>query len=80
MPAQRISTWLAIRCREPLFWRFLKVDDEPSAIHLVRALCDVTSRREFDYDKEAAQRFHEIIRRPFLEFTNNQEQKSVRPQ
>ncbi|MFM9434547.1 hypothetical protein ACFDR9_001606 [Janthinobacterium sp. CG_23.3] len=71
MTSQRISTWLALRCKEPLFWRFLQVANESDAIVAVRKLCDVTSRREFDRDQEAAKRFHEIIRHPFIDFTHD---------
>lgn len=68
MRGQLISNWLALRCKEPLFWRFLKVQDEPAAISRVRSLCEVKSRREFDTDWEAAQRFHEIIRKPYITY------------
>lgn len=72
---QRLSTWVALRCKEPLFWRFLQVKDEPSAIHVVRTLCGVESRSEFDCDPEAEQRLHQIIRYPFITFTHDQESK-----
>lgn len=72
MATQRLSTWVALRCKEPLFWRFLQVKDEPSAVHVVRTLCDVKSRSEFDTDPTAAQRFHQIIRHPYNHFTNDQ--------
>jgi len=65
---QKISQWLALRCKEEVFQRFLRVTDEPSAIHQVRALCEVKSRREFDTDPEAAERFHQIIRKPYKNY------------
>lgn len=68
MRAQLISNWLALRCKEPQFWKFLKVEGEPAAVHLVRSLCEVKSRRELDTDPEAAQRFHEIIRKPYATY------------
>lgn len=74
MAEQRLSQWVALRCKEDAFQRFLGVQDECTAIHEVRALCDVKSRREFDRDKEAAARFHEIIRKPFIDFSHDQEQ------
>ena len=75
MPIQRLSQWVALRCKDPLFWRFLKVKDEPSAIHQVRTLCDVKSRSEFDWNADAEARLHQIIRKPFIDFTQDQEQK-----
>ena len=71
MPAQRLSTWLALRCREPLFQRFLRVPDEPTAVHSVRAICEVKSRGEIDRNSSAAQRFHDFIRKPYLLFAND---------
>lgn len=72
MPVVRISAWVAIVCKSPEFWRFLQVDDEPAAIQKVRALCGVASRSELDRDPEAAQRFHKIIRHPFIDFSNRE--------
>ena len=71
MPTQRLSTWLALRCREPLFWRFLRVPDEATAVHSVRAICEVKSRGEIDRNATAAQRFHDFIRKPYLVFTRD---------
>jgi hypothetical protein len=68
MRAQLISNWLALRCKEPKFWAFLKVEDEPSAAQQVRTRCEVKSRREFDTDSEAAERFHSIIRKPYITY------------
>lgn len=73
MPVQRLSTWVALRCKDPLFWRFLKVQDEPTAIDQVRTLCGVASRAEFDRDQEAKARLDQIIRHPFIDFTHHQE-------
>jgi hypothetical protein len=64
--------WVALRCRDPLFWRFLQVKDEPSAVHVVRTLCEVKSRAEFDRDPEAIARLNQIIRRPFIEFSTTE--------
>ena len=68
MATQRLSAWLALRCREPLFQRFLRVPDEQTAAHSVRAICEVKSRGEIDKNPTAAQRFHQFIRLPFLQF------------
>lgn len=74
MPLQRLSQWVALRCKEPLFWQFLEVQDEAAAVDQVRTRCGVASRAEFDRDPEAEARLHEVIRRPFIEFTHQQEQ------
>ena len=68
MTAQRLSQWIALRCRDPHFWRFLKVEGEQQAAEAVRARCNVKSRREFDTDPEAAQRLHETIRKPYITY------------
>lgn len=68
MAIQHLSQWLALRCKDPLFWRFLQVENEAAAVHQVRTLCGVASRSEFDRDPEAAQRLHEMIRHPYIQF------------
>jgi hypothetical protein len=70
MPVQRLSAWLALRCKDPLFWRFLNVQNEASAIHHVRTRCSVASRAEFDRDPSAKARLDELIRFPFIKFTH----------
>lgn len=75
MAVQRLSQWLALRCKEPSFWRFLRVPDEATAISSVRAICEVKSRGEIDSNTRAQQRFHDFIRKPYLKFNLDQEQK-----
>ena len=43
---------------------------EPSdfARHAILVLCKVDSRRELDHDAGAAERFHDLVRRPFAAF------------
>jgi hypothetical protein len=41
--------------------------DEDETAEAVRAVCGVISRAQLDHDPEAAQRFHELIRRPYNE-------------
>ncbi|WBS00252.1 hypothetical protein OU994_18190 [Pseudoduganella sp. SL102] len=75
MTTQRLSTWLALRCREAPFQRFLRVPDEQAAAQSVRAICAVESRGEIDRDEAAARRFHTLIRIPYANFMldpNNQ--------
>ncbi len=76
MPVARLSAWAALACKNPAFQRFLQVDSEPAAVAKLRALCGIESRRELDSDTEAAQRFHEVIRKPYIQFTH-QEQSHV---
>lgn len=72
-----IAKWLGIRCGEPSFRDWLgrtfphqwgvaigKTDAERAA-SVIRAVCSVESRAEFDNDTEAAERFHRLIRGPF---------------
>lgn len=68
MPVQRLSAWVALRCRESLFQRFLGVDSEEEAAQAVRGRCQVASRGEIDRNPTAAQRFHQFIRLPFVQF------------
>jgi hypothetical protein len=80
MTTQRLSVWLALRCKEATFQRFLRVGDEAAAVRAVRATCRVRSRSEIDRDPAAERRFHDLIRIPYANFmlapnnqTNNQE-------
>lgn len=68
MNIQRLSTWLALRCKEPQFQRFLRVPTEALAVSSVRAICEVKSRSEIDANPVAEKRFHQFIRLPYAEF------------
>lgn len=72
MPNMRLSAWVAQRCHEADFQRFLGVTSERAAADAVRARCGVASRSEFDHDPGAEARLHEIIRRPFVEYQEAQ--------
>jgi len=47
-------TQAALRCKEPVFWAFLKengfttkrIEDEETAADVVRSVCEIQSRRE----------------------------------
>lgn len=67
MMAQRLSAWVAMRCKDPEFRRWLHVPDEATAITAVRAICNVKSRADLDKDPAAAQRFHQFIRLPYAD-------------
>jgi len=42
--------------------------------HFILARCDVESRKELDKSKEAADRFHNCIRRPYTEWLSRRKQ------
>ncbi len=65
----RLSQWLALRCQEKQFQQFLRVPDEHTATRVVRALCDVESRAEVDTNPVAQKRCHDLIRKPYLAYT-----------
>lgn len=54
-------------CQQAAFWRFAKVDGPAAAAEWIRRTCDVVSRAELDHDDVAAQRFHDLVRRPYLQ-------------
>lgn len=63
-------------CRDPAFHRWLGMDGPSAvdkAVDVIRARCQVVSRADLDNDHEAAERFHALIRIPFMEFMQAQE-------
>lgn len=74
---QRLSTWAALRCKEEEFQRFLRAPDERTAVRVVRAMCDIKSRRELDSDHVAAHLFHQLIRLPYQKFLTEKETSHV---
>lgn len=73
MKPQLLSTWCALRCREEPFHRFLGVSNENQAAERVRTVCHIKSRSEIDTDPEAKQIFHDLIRHPYMAFTEKEE-------
>jgi hypothetical protein len=69
-------------CRDELFIKFLRekcaqdyrwevnldtVDDtEQYSRFCITALCGISSRAELDHDHEAAEKFHELVRKPYM--------------
>ena len=53
-------------CQQAAFWRFAKVDGPAAAAQWIRRTCEVVSRAELDHNAAAAQRFHELVRKPFV--------------
>lgn len=74
---QRLSSWLAMRCKESMFQAFLGAYDEQEAVREARALCKVGSRAELDTNPQAAQRCHELIRKPYSIFLNERSSTHV---
>lgn len=64
----RLATWVAIKCKEESFQRFLHAPDEAAAVACVRAICGVKSRSEIEHDQTALSRFNEFIRLPYQQF------------
>lgn len=74
----RLSAWLALRCKESTFQRFLMVASETEAIATVRSMCGISSRGEIDRDAGKADLFHRHIRRPYSEFMQSQSNQQPR--
>jgi len=47
---------------------------EDEATLFIRVTCGVVSRRDLETSPEAAQRFHDLIRKPFVEWCEQLEQ------
>jgi hypothetical protein len=61
-------TQAALRCKEPVFWAFLresgftfaKIQDERAAARVVRDICQIGSRRELVSDHRAQATWHDL--------------------
>lgn len=69
-----VSVLSGIFCRNPVFWRFVgerfgkTVSSETECAEFVRNICGVKSRSELDENNDAANIFHERLRKPFVKF------------
>lgn len=70
-----LSQWLALRCKQTDFWRFLESAYEIAEIkdHLdcdtkVKAILEITSKADVDNDQDAEARFHSEIRMPYSQW------------
>lgn len=77
MATQRLSTWLALRCKEPQFQEFLRVPTEAHAVTSVRAICGVKSRGDIDHNAAAQRRFHQFIRLPYLQYQQDPQNQTT---
>ena len=67
-------------CSQPEFWDFINLSDYPDkklfaqindsvdAAAWVRRVCGIESRAELDNNSAAAERFHELIRKPYKKY------------
>lgn len=55
-------------CRQPEFQAFCCAEDEEGARRFILDTCRIRSRAQLDHDVGAAQLFHELVRRPFVEW------------
>lgn len=81
---QKLSQYCYMLCNNELFLNYLEeralVNNKPRSIHWwakddrvarwVRWRCNIESRSELDYNKEAAKIFHEQIREPYADWRN----------
>lgn len=86
--SRELCIMACVFCRDPLFWRWLEtmVPDEPkgtmqesAAKAFILSLCQVASRNELDTDQAAAERFHEMVRKPFLAWKEAQTSATSMP-
>jgi len=62
-------------CIEPEFWEWLNtldswlpIENESDAKCAIYVLCSIDSRAELDNNPEAAEKFHRLIRIPYMEY------------
>lgn len=65
-------------CRDPQFHAWLTEQagepvNEAGAKEFILVVCQVDSRNDLDRHTGAAQRFHNLVRKPFLEWKGEQE-------
>ncbi len=53
-------------CQNPDYLAFIGMESEEVAADHIRAVCEVGSRADLDHDPEAAARFHQHVRLPFV--------------
>jgi hypothetical protein len=79
-PRQDLSQYAAMLCKEPEFLAFLEVHvpttkeegftwNPTTAAEWMRQTCQVPSRALLDTDPDAAKRFHQLVRMPYLQHT-----------
>lgn len=76
-PTRDLCIMACIFCREPLFHRWLQSIQpgdvsEDIAKQFIVISCQVKSRNDLDRDPAAAERFHNLIRKPYLAWKEQQ--------
>lgn len=76
-PSRDLCIMACIFCREPSFQEWLASLAAPSvpftdemAKEFILTACQVDSRNDLDRDPAAAQRFHDLVRKPYLAWKN----------
>lgn len=54
-------------CAKSDFQRFAGVSSSADAAAWIRQTCGVESRADLDHNPEAARKFHDLIRKPYLQ-------------
>jgi hypothetical protein len=69
-----LARMAGVFCNDPDFWQFIKVPASASGYekdwcrNFICAKCDIDSRTKLDHDPIAANKFHELFRKPFNEW------------
>lgn len=78
MMTRELCIMACVFCREPDFRSFVSQRlggsycSESQAKAWLLTQCQITSRRELDTNPEAAQGFHDLIRKPYLAWKESQ--------
>lgn len=78
MSSRELCIMACVFCRDPQFWAWIESlglgqvgaqkerFNEAGAKQFILHACKVKSRNDLDRDLDAAQHFHEFVRKPFL--------------
>lgn len=72
-----VTKWLALRCKEGDFQRFLKCESEIAAIDQVRNICEVESRSDIPTSEYAMNLFMEKIFTPYNKSQNSRANENI---
>lgn len=70
-PSRELCIMACAFCRDPLFWAWLTeahvtCSDAERAKTWILFTCGATSRKQLDTEQNTAQRFHQLVRAPFV--------------
>ena len=68
-----LSQWVAVRCGEERFQKWLGVESADDAAKAVRALLLIESRAEIDNDEVVRECFENVIRAPWAKYCSENE-------